>query len=150
MIVPGPPISRVCGESLLQARRGPLCSVFARQREPQRLAGDKILILTTCNDAGKAAELASMLVTDGLAACVSTIANVTSTYRWEDNVERADELLLLVKTTDERYADVEAAITRLSGYELPEVIAVRIDRGLPAYLNWIATNTQAREQSEAT
>ena len=114
------------------------------------MACDNILVFTTCESAKTAGELAARLVTDGLAACVNTIANVTSTYRWKDNVEQSQEFVLLIKTTSDRYDALEAAICQQSSYELPEVIAVPIDRGLPVYLQWIAASTRDKWQADAT
>jgi periplasmic divalent cation tolerance protein len=97
-----------------------------------------MLVLTTCPSAAAADRLAAALVGDRLAACVSRIDNVLSTYRWQDAVHSDQEVLLLIKTTEARLADVESAIRAQSDYELPECIAVRIDAGSSAYLNWLA------------
>ena len=97
-----------------------------------------LLVLTTCGSAADAERIASALVERRLAACVNAVGGVTSTYRWQGRVVREQEQLLVIKTTGERYRDVEAAIRELSGYELPEVVAVRVDGGLPPYLDWLA------------
>ena len=67
-----------------------------------------------------------------------------STYRWHGQIERAAETLLLIKTTAARYGEVEAAIRANSTYELPEVVAVPVAKGLPEYLAWVGAQT-ARE-----
>jgi periplasmic divalent cation tolerance protein len=103
---------------------------------------DPLLVLTTCGDEETASELAEALIAARLAACVNTVSNVRSTYRWNGNIERATEFLLIIKTSTERYEALEGAIRSRSGYELPEVLAVRIDRGLPEYLEWVKTNTE--------
>jgi periplasmic divalent cation tolerance protein len=100
-----------------------------------------LLVLTTCDSSESAAALAEALVAGGLAACVNAVDGVTSTYRWQGRIERAAETLLLIKTTQARYGEVEATIRSLARYELPEVIAVPVTAGLPAYLAWIGEST---------
>ena len=96
-----------------------------------------LLVLTTCDDPEQAQRLADGLVEERLAACVNRIDGVRSTYRWQGAVERDAESLLVIKTTEERYEALEQAIKRISGYELPEVVAVRIQGGLADYLSWV-------------
>lgn len=101
---------------------------------------DVLLVLSTCASA-QAAALAESIVEQRLAACVNAIEGVTSTYRWEGKIERGTETMLVIKTTAARYAALEAHIRAHSDYELPEIIAVRSETGLAAYLDWV------REQS---
>jgi len=101
-------------------------------------SGGVLLVLTTCGSAADAERIATALVERRLAACVNAIGGVASTYRWQGRVVQEQESLLVIKTTAERYLGVEAAIRELSGYELPEVVAVRVDGGLPPYLDWLA------------
>lgn len=96
-----------------------------------------LLVLTTCDDPGQAQQLADGLVAERLAACVNRIDGVRSTYRWQGAVEHDAESLLVIKTTEDRYDALEQAIKRISGYELPEVVAVRVHGGLPDYLSWV-------------
>ncbi len=103
---------------------------------------EPLLVITTSSGAADADRIASALVERRLAACVNALHGAVSTYRWEGRVARDEETVLLIKTTAERYPAVEAAIRELSGYELPEVVAVRIDRGLPGYLGWIAESVE--------
>ncbi len=81
--------------------------------------------------------MARELVERRLAACVNLVPNVTSIYRWRGEVERSDEVLLLVKTTSERFEAVREAIVKLHSYELPEVIALEIKAGHAPYLAWL-------------
>ncbi len=98
-----------------------------------------MLVLTTCGSAEEAENLAVQLVNAREAACVNRISNVTSTYRWQGDVQNDEEILLLIKTTEDRLADVESTVRELSSYELPELIAVRVDTGSPSYLDWLAS-----------
>lgn len=101
-----------------------------------------LLVLTTSGSAAEAKRLATGLVEERLAACVNRIDGVRSTYRWQGKVENDEESLLVIKTTEERYPALEAAIKRIAGYELPEIVAVRIDAGLPDYLRWVADSVR--------
>jgi periplasmic divalent cation tolerance protein len=101
-----------------------------------------IVVLCTCPDDAVADRIAGALVEERLAACVNRLPGVASTYRWKGEVQRDSECLLLIKTTIERFDALRERIVALHPYELPEVIAVDIARGLPAYLHWIASETQ--------
>jgi periplasmic divalent cation tolerance protein len=93
--------------------------------------------MTTCASADQARELAAALVGDRLAACVNALPQVSSTYRWEGKIDVAEECLVLIKTTRARFTAVELAIKARSTYELPEILAVRIETGSAEYLRWI-------------
>lgn len=108
---------------------------------PPAMSATPLLVLTNCPDADCAEAIATALVEAGLAACVNILAPARSVYRWQGAVERASEVPLLIKTTAARYAALEAAIRAGHPYELPEIVAVPIDRGLPAYLRWLADET---------
>ena len=105
------------------------------------MTGDVLLVLTTCGDPAAAGRLADSLVEQRLAACVNTIGGVTSTYRWQGKIERDSETMLVIKTTKGRYPAVEAHIRAQNDYELPEIIAVRPEGGLSAYLDWVRDET---------
>ncbi|HTY99640.1 MAG TPA: divalent-cation tolerance protein CutA [Rhodocyclaceae bacterium] len=100
-----------------------------------------LLVLTNLPDTETADKLAAHLVENRLAACVNVLAPCRSTYRWQGTVERAEEVPLLAKTTAARYGALEAAIRSQHPYELPEIVAVPIARGLPDYLAWVAAET---------
>jgi periplasmic divalent cation tolerance protein len=101
-----------------------------------------LLVMTNLADGASAQALARALVERRLAACVNLLPAVQSIYRWQGAVEEAAEVTLLIKTTAARYAELEQAIRALHPYELPEVIAVPVSAGLPAYLGWIAQETR--------
>lgn len=101
-----------------------------------------LLVITNCPDQPSAEALAVALVESRLAACVNILAPCHSVYRWRGVVESADEVPLLIKTSSERYAALEAEIQARHPYELPEVIALPLDQGLPAYLQWVADETR--------
>jgi periplasmic divalent cation tolerance protein len=97
---------------------------------------EALVVLCTCPDAATAERIAAVLVEERLAACVNALP-VSSTYRWEGQVRRDTEMLLLIKTTGAAYGPTEARLRDLHPYELPEVVAVPIVRGSPAYLEWL-------------
>lgn len=107
-----------------------------------------LLVLTHLPDEVSAQALATTLVTGRLAACVSVLMPCRSVYRWRGRIETAPEVPLLIKTTAERYAELETAIRAGHPYELPDIIAVPIDRGLPGYLDWVAAETLAESAEE--
>lgn len=100
-----------------------------------------VLVFTNAPDREVAARIAEALVDKRLAACVNVLAGCTSVYRWQGDIERAEEIPLLIKTRAARYPEVEATIRHLHPYELPEVIAVPVSQGLPEYLQWVAEET---------
>lgn len=101
------------------------------------------LIFSTIDDSAGARELAREMVKGRFAACVNIIPSLKSIYRWQETIEETDEILLIIKTSSDR---VHAAIERLKQlhpYEVPEIIVIDIDEGLPAYLDWIAAETSS-------
>ena len=101
----------------------------------------EIIVLVTTPNSDEANQIANTLVSKQLAACVNILAPCRSVYRWKGAVQRDEEHPVLIKTTAERYAGLEQAIREQHPYELPEIIAVPVERGLPAYLDWVATQT---------
>jgi len=100
-----------------------------------------LLVLTTLPDRDAAVKLGEALVGRRLAACVNVLAECTSIYRWKGTVENAREVPLLIKSRAALYDELEAAINELHPYELPEIIAVPVERGLPEYLAWVGEET---------
>lgn len=105
---------------------------------------DTLIVITSLPDAESARALATTLVEQRVAACVNVLAPCQSIYRWEGKVEEAEEVTLLIKTCAARYAALEEAIRAYHPYELPEIVAVRIEKGLPDYLAWVAASTSAQ------
>lgn len=105
------------------------------------LAQSAIVVFTTCPDEASADRIARDLVDRQLAACVTRHAGARSIYRWQGRLEQADEVVLLIKSTLPCFDALAAAIRASHPYELPEIIAVRVDNGLPEYLSWITENT---------
>jgi periplasmic divalent cation tolerance protein len=102
---------------------------------------DALLVLTNMPDRAAALQLAETLIERRLAACVNVLADCTSVYRWQGEVENATEVPLLIKTRSALYPELESAIRELHPYELPEIIAVPIGYGLTEYLDWLGGET---------
>ncbi len=101
-----------------------------------------LLVMTNLPDRATAETLAARVVEERLAACVNILAPCVSVYQWEGAVERADEVPLLIKTTEERYPLLESVIRAAHPYATPEIVAIPIAAGLPEYLAWVAAETQ--------
>ena len=97
---------------------------------------DKIVVLSTCGSAEEAERLARLLVEARLAACVSVIMQVRSFYRWKGKIEDTGEWLLIVKTSRGLFTEVSRLTGASHSYEVPEVLALPVADGSPAYLTW--------------
>lgn len=96
-----------------------------------------IAVLTNLPDSESAFNLARTLVERRLAACANVLAPGTSFFRWEGRLEEAPEVPVILKTTAERYPELERALRELHPYDLPEILAFDADGGLPEYLEWV-------------
>ena len=95
------------------------------------------IILCTCHYKDSAEQLAHLLVNEQLSACVNISLSISSIYWWQGQATSAQEYLLLIKAHKDHYQAIETSIKKHHPYELPEIIAVSIENGLPEYLNWI-------------
>jgi len=102
---------------------------------------DTLLIFTNLPDRESALALARALVDARVAACVNVLGGCTSIYRWQGAIETAAEVPVLIKTRTALYAAVEQAIRARHPYDVPEIVAVPLSHGLPAYLEWVAAET---------
>jgi len=100
-------------------------------------ASDAIVVFITAANGEEATRLAEMLVGAHLAACVQILPEMESVYRWEGKVERQAEILLLAKTTKDKFEDLEREVRALHSYETPEIIAVPVILGSAPYLEWL-------------
>ena len=99
---------------------------------------EPIVVLVTAGHVDEATRLADMLVGSKLAACVQILPEMESIYRWKGNVERAGEILLIVKTARSKFAQLERAIRSIHSYETPEIVALPIVDGSQDYLDWLS------------
>jgi periplasmic divalent cation tolerance protein len=101
---------------------------------------DVVLVMVTAPEA-EADPLARTLVDEALCACVNLVPRVRSIYRWQGKVDAADEVLCLMKTTRARLPALTARIVSLHSYDVPEVLALSIEEGHAAYLDWVAASS---------
>ena len=105
---------------------------------------DAIVVFLTAANGEEATRLAEMLVGAHLAACVQILPEIESVYRWQGNIERSSEVLLLAKTTRGKFDELEREVRALHSYETPEIIAVPVLIGSGPYLEWLIQATNLR------
>jgi periplasmic divalent cation tolerance protein len=105
---------------------------------------ETLLACSTFPEIETARRIAQQLVTENLAACANIIPAVESIYRWQDEIESAQEILVFFKTTAARYAAFQDRLKSLHPYEVPEIICLRIADGLPEYLRWVSAGCSPR------
>jgi periplasmic divalent cation tolerance protein len=103
---------------------------------------DPIIVFLTASNGEEAARLADLLIGAHLAACVQILPEMESVYRWQGKIERQAEILLLAKTTVDRFAELEREVRALHSYDTPEIVAVPIVLSSTPYLNWITASLQ--------
>ena len=102
-----------------------------------------IIIFCTIGTHDQAQKLAKPLVEKKLAACVNIIPGLTSIYKWKGELYNETECLMIIKTKKNLFEDIKTEILSLHPYDLPEIVSLPIDKGLPGYLDWIRNNTKA-------
>jgi periplasmic divalent cation tolerance protein len=100
-----------------------------------------LVVLTTLANIQDARSLVSRLVNDRLVACGTIVENALSVYTWQGQLEETAETLVVLKTTSDRWDDLESAVHELHTYDVPELLALPVVEGLPAYLGWLADQT---------
>jgi len=99
-----------------------------------------IVVLMTVGNRDEAARIAGHLVESRLAACVQILPEMESVYWWDGKIESGSEFLLLAKTTQDKFEELEAAVRQLHSYETPEIIALTVTAGSAPYLEWLSKN----------
>lgn len=98
------------------------------------------VVVTTAPDREEAGKLARGILENRLAACVQ-MSDIRSLFLWEGTMQREEEVALTIKTTDRRYAELEAYIAEYHSYDVPEIIRIPVTGGLPGYLSWLDDTT---------
>jgi len=109
-------------------------------------SSEPIVVLMTAANGEEATRLAEMLVGAHLAACVQILPEMESVYRWQGQVERQSEVLLIAKTTREKFDELEREVRALHSYDTPEIIAVPVITGSAPYLDWLNRATDPKSQ----
>jgi periplasmic divalent cation tolerance protein len=104
------------------------------------MADQILLAISTFPDAETANRVAEALVEEKLAACANIIPAVHSIYRWKEKIESAGEVMVFLKTTEDRLVELQEKLRSVHPYEVPELICIKIDRGSPDYLRWVIDN----------
>lgn len=112
------------------------------QNSSEQPHDNPVLAYVTCPDAAVAERIAAELVDRHAAACVNIVPGLRSVYRWQGQVETAQEQLLMIKTQAHRFATIQACLQRLHPDDVPEFIAMDIQGGSPAYLDWLIQQTR--------
>jgi len=107
----------------------------------KKSAGKVLIVLVMASSRKEAIRIAQAVVKEKLAACVNILSAVTSIFRWKGKVQRSREALLILKTTEHRYPNLERSIRSLHSYEVPEIVALRLDKGLSQYTAWVEQET---------
>lgn len=101
-----------------------------------------VVLFSTCSDEAKAQAIATLLVEQRLAACVNIVNGIKSTYRWEGVIRTDNEVLLIIKSQRDQVQSIKQVVQELSGYELPELIAMEIIDGSQHYLDWLTVESR--------
>ena len=109
-----------------------------------RAMTEALVILCTCPDEATASRLAGDLVEENLAACVNILPGIRSIYRWQDELQMDDEVLMLVKTSRDAYPQLERWLLDNHPYDVPEVLALPVETGAANYLAWVGGESSGR------
>ena len=100
-----------------------------------------LIVLVTASGQKEAETIGQAVVKEKLAACVNILSSVTSIFRWQGKVQKSREALLILKTTERRYRALERLIRAKHSYDVPEIIALKLERGLSQYTAWVEQET---------
>ena len=103
---------------------------------------DPIVVFLTAANGEEATRLADLLIGAQLAACVQILPEMESVYRWQGNIERQSEILLIAKTTAAKFADLEREVRVLHSYETPEIVAIPLVAASTPYLQWLTASLE--------
>jgi periplasmic divalent cation tolerance protein len=107
---------------------------------------EKIVVLVTCGSVEEARKIGHALVEERLAACANVLqAPMESIYRWKGRVDTAAEFLMIIKSSRERFSALEERIKALHSYDIPEIIALPIEKGSREYLAWLTDSVRQKK-----
>ena len=111
-------------------------------------SAEAIVVFMTASSGEEAGQLAEMLVSKRLAACVQILPEMESVYRWQGEIERQREVLLIAKTVSSKFAELEREVVALHSYETPEVVAFPLTAGSRPYLEWLSAGVTKEDQRD--
>lgn len=109
----------------------------------KKSAGQVFVVLVTVENLEEAVRIGEKMVDAKLAACANIISGIQSIYRWKGKVTKAQEVLIILKSTKSRYRALEKAIKTMHAYEIPEIIALPVTEGLDGYIGWVCSETHS-------
>lgn len=110
-----------------------------------RVVAEYIQVLTTVDDEKKANEIARAILEKRVAACVQVLGPISSSYWWKGKIEQAKEWICLAKARADDYEELQSVIKAVHPYEVPEILAMPVVSGNPAYLNWVRDETSRKK-----
>ena len=113
-------------------------------------ANEAIVVFMTAANSAEAGQLAEMLVSKRLAACVQIMPKMESVYRWQGKIERQREVLLIAKTMSSKFAELESEVVAFHSYETPEIVAFPLTAGSRPYLEWLSASVAEEDQRDAS
>ena len=102
----------------------------------------EIVVLMTVSSEEEATKISSVLVEDGLVACVNIVPGIQSIFKWEGKVEKETEYLLVAKTVRDAFQPLIETVKALHSYEVPEIIGLPVQGGNQDYLSWVKEMTR--------
>lgn len=111
-------------------------------------ASDSIIVFMTAPNMDEASRIAELVVQNKLAACVQILPEMQSVYRWQDQIERQTEILIIAKTVNSKFTELETQVRAMHSYETPEIVAAPITRGSTPYLEWLSASVVSNLRSE--
>lgn len=105
---------------------------------------DPIVVLITASSVAEARKLADILIEEKLAACVQILPSIESVYRWKGSVEKASEVLLIAKTLEARFQELETRVRTVHSYETPELVAIPVTAISLPYLEWLGESLDSQ------
>lgn len=111
-------------------------------------ASDAIVVFMTAANSEEASRIAELLVEKNLAACVQILPEMQSVYRWKGEIEKQPEILILAKTVQSKFSELETQVRAVHSYETPEIVATPLTNGSKPYLEWLSANVDSSPRSE--
>ncbi len=130
-------------DTMRSAKRGTRAKQMRDARSPLGDPRDAVVALSTAPDVATGERLATVLVEERLAACVNVVPGLASIYRWKGRVERASEVLCILKTRRPLLAQVARRLAELHPYEVPELLVLPVGGGTRTYLAWLREETRS-------
>lgn len=111
-------------------------------------ASDAIVVFMTAANSAEASRIAELLVMKNLAACVQILPEIQSVYRWKGEIEKQSEILILAKTVQSKFSELEMQVRAVHSYETPEIVATPLTNGSKPYLEWLSASVDSSPRSE--